>query len=102
MVGEASAGGVGQFFGVGGQFAGLNQGIPAGQPFAESAGFPLGEVLFGDGVSGKVGLEDLPSLGQAVEPLEEAGGGLAVIDAAVELVAQFAREAGDFSVTGHR
>jgi hypothetical protein len=41
--------------------------------------------------------ENLADVGEVVEPRQDLGGGLAVGEAAVELVAEGLREAGDFS-----
>ena len=85
-----------------GQFAALVQGLLAGLPFQEAAGFPIGEVLFVEGPAVELVTEDLLDLGQAVEPLDEADSGFAVIEALVELIAQGARETGDFTCSSHK
>lgn len=39
---------------------------------------------------------------QAVEPFDKAKAGLAVIEAAIESIADGTRQAGDFAFTGHK
>ena len=57
----------------------------------------IGEVLGADGAGSEMVGENLADVGEVVEPRQDLGGGLAVGEAAVELVAEGLREAGDFS-----
>jgi len=79
------------------EFTGEGKGVEAGEPVAVPAGFPMGEVGWGDGLGGEVGGEDGLDLGERVEPVEEGGAGFVVEDAAVELVADGKGEPGDFA-----
>ena len=72
------------------------------QPVAVTALFPVGEILGIDRAALEISLQDGMDLGQSVEPFEQAGAGLAVEQALVELVAEGAGEPGDFTVAGHR
>ncbi len=67
------------------------------EPVGEAAAAPFGEVLFSDGAAVEVGGEDGLDLGEGIEPGEEGGGGLAVVEAGIELVADGGGEAGDFA-----
>ncbi len=71
------------------------------EPLLEAALFPFAEILLGDFVAGEVGGEDGADIVAGVEPGEELGAGFAVLKAAVQLVTDGAREAGDFAVSGH-
>jgi len=79
------------------EFTGEGEGVEAGEPVAVPAGFPMGEVGWGDGLGGEVGGEDGLDLGERVEPVEEGGAGLVVEEAAVELVADGKGEPGDLA-----
>ena len=67
-------------------------------PVAVAASFPFAEVLGFDGSSFEVGVEDGFDFGEFVEVFGDGDGGLAGIEAAVDLVADGAREFGDFAV----
>ena len=67
------------------------------EPFLESALTPGAEVLGGDGRAVEALADDLADFGQVVEPGEDFGGFLAVVEADVELLADGAGEAGDFA-----
>jgi len=70
-------------------------------PVAEALLFPVRQVLGANGLASEfVGKESL-DLWEGVEPLEEAFVLLAIIEPLVELVAELAREAGDFAGAGH-
>ena len=58
---------------------------------------PFREVLLADGAAAELGGKDSFGFGQGVEPLEERGGGFIVLQTAVDLLADDAREAADFS-----
>ena len=70
----------------------------AGEPFAEAALPPFGEVLFKERTAVEVFGEDGAGFGQGVEPVENFMGGMAVAEALIELFADGVREAGDFSI----
>ena len=82
-------------------FAGAFEKVVAGLPFGEAALSPLREVLRNDGVSVEEVVEDLLDFGEGVEPLDERDAGDVAFEAVVEFLADFVREAGDFSVSGH-
>ena len=86
--------------GVVGEVAGLFEGFLPEDPVLVAAGFPFGEVLFADGVALEAFGEDLPGFGLTVEPGDEFDALFAAVEAAVELVAEGAGEAGDFTVAG--
>jgi hypothetical protein len=73
-------------------------GLLVAQPILEAALFPFGEVGLIDGASVEVGGEGVFDFGEAVEPVDEAGAGLAIGEAVVEFFADGAREAGDLPV----
>ena len=50
-----------------------------------------------DGAAFELGGHDLLDLGEGVEPLEEGGSWLAVLEAGVELFPESVRETGDFT-----
>ena len=62
---------------------------------------PFIEVLFGDWLAGEVAGQDGLDVGGGIEPIEEGGTVLVVGEAAVEFIAQGAREAGDFTIASH-
>jgi hypothetical protein len=74
----------------------------AGLPFNKTALAPLGEILFGDGLTMELGMEDFIDFGQAVEPLGELRPREVALKAAVEFVANFAGKTGDFSGACHK
>jgi hypothetical protein len=57
--------------------------------------------LFADGDTAKTLNEGLSDLRQSVEPREQRTALSAVLQAAVQFIADFTRQAGDFSVAGH-
>ncbi len=67
------------------------------EPFLKAALTPDAEVLGGDGRAVEALADDLEDFGQVVEPGEDFGGFLAVVEADVELLADGAGEAGDFA-----
>ncbi len=71
------------------------------EPVGMAALAPGAQVLGGEGGAAKMGGKDGLDGGEAVEPLEEGAGGLAVVETGVELLAEFVGEAGDFTVAGH-
>jgi hypothetical protein len=89
-------GGFGEVGVVGGDEAGELEDVAAVDPVAEAAFAPVGEVLPADGHGVEFGGEDFLDGRQGVDPGEDDGGVLAVVDAVVELVADAAREGGDF------
>ena len=62
---------------------------------------PFIEVLFGDWLAGEVAGQDDLDVGGGIEPIEEGGTVLVRGEAAVEFIAQGARETGDFTVASH-
>ena len=70
------------------------------EPFTIAPLFPVGEVLFVDGTGVEVQLEGVANLREAVEPEDELVAWLTVLEAAVELVADAFREAGNFAGAG--
>jgi hypothetical protein len=83
--------------GVLGKLAGERQGFLLEEPIAIAALLPLGEALGADGSAGENGGHDGLNLGKGVEPGDQVFGLLAVVEAAVQLVADAAGEAGDFA-----
>jgi hypothetical protein len=77
-------------------------GILVAKPVFKAALAPVAEVLFGDRACVEVLPQDGLDFGEIVEPGDEAGAKFAIGEAAVELFADGAREAGDFSDSGHR
>ena len=71
--------------------------VLADEPVAEAAVFPFGEILFGDRAGVEVVGERLLDWGEGVEPGENGFGGLAGLEALVELVANGVRKTGDFA-----
>ncbi len=76
------------------------EGVLAHLPGAEAELGPFMEVLPGDELAGEVVGEDGLDFGEGVEPGEESFAGFAVVEAAVELVADGFGEAGNFAVHG--
>jgi hypothetical protein len=70
-------------------------------PLVISALFPVREVLLVDGAAAEAGVEHLFHLAVRIEPFDETDTLLAIVETAVEFVADVAREAGDFAVAGH-
>jgi hypothetical protein len=106
--GEELGGAVGHeadgFFEVAGEvvgFAGALKEVVAGLPFGEAALSPLRKILGNDGVSVEEVAEDLLDFGEGVEPLDEGDAGDVAFEAVIEFLADFVREAGDFSVSCH-
>ncbi len=100
LLGEMLAG----FGNDGGGFAGGLEGAEdflAEGPFGEGAGAPFAEVLRADRPAVELAGEDLPDLGQGIEPGEEGFGRLGVGEAVVELFADGVGETGDFAGGGH-
>ena len=58
---------------------------------------PLGEIAGGDGPAIEMKREDLFDFGEVVEPIEDGIGGLAVVEALVDFLADGVRETSDFS-----
>ena len=77
-------------------------GLVLEEPVGNAAVAPGGEVGGIDGAGVKAGGEDGPDLGEAVKPGKDGGGGLAIVEAGVELLADGGREAGDFANAGGR
>ena len=91
---------VGQFYFRGGdQFARLFQRFVPHQPVLVATSFPSGQVWGVDGGAIKISGQDALDFGQGVEPGEQPLAGLAIQQALVQLVADFARLTGDFSRT---
>jgi hypothetical protein len=86
--------------GVLGKLAGERQGFLLEKPISVAALLPFGEVLGADVFASENGGHDGLNLGKGVEPGGEAFGLLAVVEAAVQLVADVAGEAGDFAGAG--
>jgi hypothetical protein len=83
--------------GVLGKLPGERQGFLLEEPISVAALPPLGEVLGAYGFTGENGGHDGLNLGKGVEPGGQVFGLLAVVEAAVQLVADAAGEAGDFA-----
>ena len=77
--------------------AGDFEGVLANEPIAMTGATPFGEVLFRDGPAGKLRVESGFYFRKAVEPFEDGIAGFAVAEAAVELLADFEGEPGDFA-----
>lgn len=99
-VGLAGIGDLGVLEGVMGEVTVVAEGLLAELPGLEAALFPFGEVLRGDGAAGEVLLKGGLDFGQVVEPTDEADGGMAGIEAFVQLMADFRGEMGDFAIAG--
>jgi hypothetical protein len=83
--------------GVLGKLPGERQGFLLEEPISVAALPPLGEVLGADGSAGEDGRHDGLNLGKGVEPGGQVFGLLAIVEAAVQLIADAAGEAGDFA-----
>jgi hypothetical protein len=102
VVGQAhDAGLFGEMLGVAGDGAGPVAGLLVLLPFEKSALPPFAEVLFVNGAAVEVAGERLLHWVLGVEPLDKGGALFAVVEAAVELFADGARQAGDFAVADH-
>jgi len=71
--------------------------VLAYEPVAVAAMPPLGEVDFVEGAPVEVGGEHSLDFGDGVKPFEDGVGLFAVVEAAIELLTDVVREAGDFS-----
>ena len=98
---RGAAGGDLEFVLVGREFGDVAEKVLAGEPFLVAAVAPLREVLGRDGAAVEAFREDGSDFGQRVEPLEDGGGLETFFQAGVELGADRAGEAGDFTDTGH-
>jgi hypothetical protein len=101
VIGEGAIGGGGEFGGVRGKLGGAVDGVLMGEPLWVAALFPLIEVLLCDGMAVVIAVKDGADFGEGVEPLDETTAFFAVTETAIELGADFAREAGDFTGAGH-
>lgn len=77
------------------------EGGPAELPVAEAGFFPFVEVLFGDGQAVEDLFEHSLDFGLGVEPVEELFVFFAVIEAAIEFVAEVTGDLGDFADVLH-
>ena len=103
VVGEGAAAGGGlDVVLVGGQFIGIGKEVLGGEPFLVAAVAPFGDVLGCDGASVELAGEDGLDLGEPVEPLQDGFGFEAIFETGVELSADLAGEAGDFTDTCHK
>lgn len=82
---------------IGLSFGGELEGGLAHLPAAKRALAIIREVLFADGFSVEIGLEDGLEFGEGVKPEEEGFGGLIVVEPGVELLAESVRETGEFA-----
>jgi len=73
------------------------QSVLADEPVAVAAMTPLGEVDFVEGAPVEADGERGLDFGDGVEPFENGVGLFAVVEAAIELLTDVVREAGDFS-----
>ena len=71
-------------------------------PVEEAGGFPSGEVLFVDGMAIEFFCQDSLSFGQGVYPFKDELVLDAGFEAAVEIIADLARETSDFTGLFHR
>ncbi len=71
--------------------------VLADEPVAVAAMPPLGEVDFVEGAPVEAGGEHGLDFGEGVKPFENGVGWFAVVEAAIELLTDVVREAGDFS-----
>jgi len=86
-----------------GELLGQEAGLLVAHPvLITAAGFPFGEVLFGDGVAVEVGVEDVLDLAALIEEGEQAAGGFAVLKAGTDQVAEVFGQTGDFAGAGHK
>jgi hypothetical protein len=96
-IGQA-AGGVGQVFGVGGQFAFLFKELTVMEPVAVAAVFPFVNILAFEGTTVKVLGHNGLDFRKLVEGAGKVFGGAAVVEGEVDAVAESARKMGDFAV----
>ena len=99
---QIAAGGGVEFGGIGGQRGGLREEFLAGLRFDEAAIAPFIEILFGDGLAGKVAGQDGLDVGGGIEPSEEGGAVLVGSETLVEFSAESERQAGDFTFASHK
>jgi len=71
--------------------------VLAYEPVAVAAMPPLGQVDFVEGAPVEAGGKHGLDFGDGVEPFEDGVGLFAVVEAAIELLTDVVREAGDFS-----
>ncbi len=83
--------------GILGEGVGEFEGVLAEFPVAEAVLGPVVEVLLGDGFGVEVFGEQGLDFGEGVEPGEDGLMRFGVVEAAIDLVAERAREASDFS-----
>jgi hypothetical protein len=79
--------GLAEIAGVFGQALGGQDGFLVAEPFEAARGAPFGEVLLSDWAAGEVFLEDFLDRGLPVESGKDFGGGDAVLEEEVELMA---------------
>jgi len=77
-----------------GEIGDLAQCLLLEEPFAIAALFPVGKVGFVDGAALEIALEDGLGFREGIEPVDELAAGFAVVEAAVEEGAKFARDDG--------
>jgi hypothetical protein len=91
------------FRAIGSEFAETGAALFVEQPIAKSAPTPGGNVVFGDGAAGETMSEDALDFRQRIKPGDQFPAERAVVEAAVEFVANGGGKAGDFSGAGaHR
>ena len=71
--------------------------VLADEPVAVAATSPLGQVDLVEGAPAEAGGEHGLDFGDGVEPIEDGVGLFAVVEAAIKLLTDVVREAGDFS-----
>ena len=91
-------GGVGEVFGIGGEFAFLFEDLLAAEPVAVAAIFPFVDVLGQDGATAEVLGQDGFDFGHLVQFAGEVFGGKALVNGLVDALAELAGKAGDFAV----
>jgi hypothetical protein len=97
MVGDGAVAGLGELAGLGEETVGFGEGGLLEEPLAVGTLFPLGEVVFADGPPGAGGGEGLLDFGAGIEPGEDLCARLAVAQTETYLLANWVREAGDFT-----
>jgi len=98
--GGEAASGAGEFAGVPGMFFNQEEGFLFFEPAWVAEGAPVGKVAMVDGCAGEVVGEHFLDGRELIEPGEDFGGELAVVEALVELVADEVRETGNFAEEG--
>ena len=93
-----AVGGVGEVFGIGGQFALLFEDLAMMEPVAIAAVFPFINILAFEGTTIKVLGQNGFDLGHLVKGAGKVFGGVTVIEGEVDAVAEGTGEAGDFAV----